>query len=118
MPQFFNCVWYFKREECPYFLNRNTTGTQLSSLDWYDKTAGRFLESTDYFIENHIYEVQLWVEVKDAYDFRINSAFTDAGIAYIGKNIIPYSLNGEYAGGFYCILRVMWSQQSSLPILK
>lgn len=49
----------------------------------------------------------LWVEVKDAYDFRTNSAFADAGIAYIGKNIIPYSSNGEYAGGFYCILRVI-----------
>ena len=42
MPQFFNCIWYFKREECPYFLNRNTTGTQLSSLDWYDKISGSF----------------------------------------------------------------------------
>ena len=64
-----------------------------------------FGESTDHFVESYVYELHLWVEVKDAYDFRTNSAFTDAGIAYIGKNIIPYSSNGEYAGGFYCILR-------------
>ena len=59
-----------------------------------------FGESTDYFVESYVYELHLWVEVKAAYDFRTNSAFTDAGIAYIGKNIIPYSSNGEYAGGF------------------
>ena len=50
----------------------NTTGAQLYSLDWYDQTAGRFLESTDYFIENHVYEVQLWVEAKNGYEFRTN----------------------------------------------
>ena len=50
----------------------NTTGAQFYSMDWYDKTAGRFLESTDYFTENHVYEVQLWVEAKSGYEFRTN----------------------------------------------
>ena len=63
----------------------NTTGAQLYSLDWYDKTAGRFLESTDHFIENHVYEVQLWVEAKSGYEFRTNGAVPDVTATVVGK---------------------------------
>ena len=63
----------------------NTTGAQLYSLDWYDKTAGRFLESTDHFIENHVYEVQLWVEAKSGYEFRTNGAVPDVAATVVGK---------------------------------
>ena len=63
----------------------NTTGAQLYSLDWYDKTAGRFLESTDHFIENHVYEVQLWVEAKSGYEFRTNGAVPDVTATVVGN---------------------------------
>ena len=63
----------------------NTTGTELYSMDWYDKTAGRFLESTDHFIENHIYEVQLWVEAKSGYEFRTNGSVPNVTATVGGK---------------------------------
>ena len=63
----------------------NTTGAQLYSLDWYDKTAGRFLESTDRFTENHVYEVQLWVEAQSGYEFRTNGAVPNVTATVGGK---------------------------------
>jgi len=63
----------------------NTTGAQFYSMDWYDKTAGRFLESTDYFTENHVYEVQLWVEAKSGYEFRTNGAVPNVAATVGGK---------------------------------
>ena len=64
----------------------NTTGAQLYSLDWYDKTAGRFLESYDTFIEGHIYEVQLWVEAEDGYKFRVNGLSSGVTATVRGEN--------------------------------
>ena len=72
-------------DKVPVSATVNTPGTQLYSMDWYDKTAGRFLESTDYFIENHIYEVQLWVEAKSGYEFRTNGAIPDVAATVGGK---------------------------------
>ena len=72
-------------EQVPVSATVNTTGAELYSMDWYDKTAGRFLESTDHFIENHIYEVQLWVEAKSGYEFRTNGAIPDVAATVGGK---------------------------------
>ena len=63
----------------------NTTGAELYSVDWYDHTEGRFLESTDYFTENHVYEVQLWVEAKSNYEFRTNGANPNVTATVGGK---------------------------------
>ena len=63
----------------------NTTGAQFYSMDWYDKTAGRFLESTDYFTENHVYEVQLWVEAESGYEFRTSGAVPNVTATVGGK---------------------------------
>lgn len=72
-------------DKVPVSATVNTPGTQLYSMDWYDKTAGRFLESTDYFIENHIYEVQLWVEAESGYEFRTNGSVPDVTATVVGK---------------------------------
>ena len=63
----------------------NTTGAQLYSMDWYDQTAGRFLESTDRFVENHIYEVQLWVEAQSGYEFRTSGTSPNVFATVSGK---------------------------------
>ena len=47
----------------------NSNGVQLYSIDWYDRTAKVFLEAGDTFIQGHIYEVQIWVEVRTGYEF-------------------------------------------------
>ena len=63
----------------------NTAGAELYSLDWYDKTAGRFLESSDIFTEGHVYEVQLWVEAKSGYEFRTNGLSPNVSATVAGK---------------------------------
>ena len=75
----------FAGSQVPVSATVNTAGAELYSMDWYDKTAGRFLESTDHFIENHVYEVQLWVEAKSGYEFRTNGAAPNVAATVVGK---------------------------------
>ena len=54
----------------------NPQGAQLDSLDWYDVTAERFLESGDTFIADHVYRVQLYVEAKTGYEVDYINSYT------------------------------------------
>ena len=71
--------------QVPVSATVNTTGAQFYSMDWYDKTAGRFLESTDRFVEDHIYEVQLWIEAKSGYEFRTSGSSPSVSATVNGK---------------------------------
>jgi len=47
----------------------NHAGAKVYSIDWYDETAEKFLESNDTFVEGHRYTAQIWVEAKSNYEF-------------------------------------------------
>ena len=61
-----------------------TQGVKIYSVDWYDETSGKFLESGDKFIQNHIYKVQIWAEAKSGYEF----AYTDSHTPNVSATIM------------------------------
>lgn len=64
-----------------------TTGVKIYGVDWYDSTAGRFLENGDTFIIGHVYKVQVWAEAKSGYEFRyVNSATPNVTATVDGKS--------------------------------
>ncbi|MBE6953995.1 MAG: S-layer homology domain-containing protein [Ruminococcaceae bacterium] len=66
----------------------DTTYTQ-HSVDWYDKTAGSFLDPGDRFIAGHTYSATIWLEVADGCQFT-----TDLS----GNPTVIGKLNGEVVG--------------------
>ncbi len=44
------------------------------SIEWFDKTDDRFLESGETFKAGHTYCVQVWVEAKSGYEFNTTAA--------------------------------------------
>ena len=72
-------------DKVPASATVSTSGVQFFSMDWYDKTAGRFLETNDHFVEDHIYEVQIWVEAKSGYEFRTNGVSPSVTATVNGK---------------------------------
>lgn len=50
-----------------------TSGISFYSVDWFDRTENRFLESNEKFVAGHTYSVQIWVEAKSGYAFKCKS---------------------------------------------
>lgn len=44
-----------------------------TSVEWYDKTASRYLNSTDRFVKGHDYQLVVWVSAKEGYTFQMDS---------------------------------------------
>lgn len=67
-----------------------TSGCNIHSLEWYDETAERFMESNDLIDDGHQYTAIIWVEAADGYDFRCVNDYTvdtTATVDGIGANV-------------------------------
>ncbi len=51
-------------------LTAEDAGMSFYAVDWYDETAGRFLNGSDTFREGHVYSVQIWMEAQSGYSFK------------------------------------------------
>ena len=61
----------------PVSVTINTPGAELYSVEWYDVTANKWVYSgSDYYIEGHVYKVNIWVEAKSGYEFRYTNSYT------------------------------------------
>ena len=45
-----------------------------TSVEWYDKTSSRYLDTGDRFILGHDYQVVIWVSAKEGYQFKLDSS--------------------------------------------
>ena len=66
----------------------NGNGYSVYSIEWYDRTEHRYLESGEKFQADHQYKATVWVEAKDGYQF---SCVDDNSPAITGY------INGEEA---------------------
>ena len=74
----------------------STQGTKLYAIDWLDKTTDHFLEAGDTFIAGHVYQVQVWVEAKDGYEFRYTDSKTPNVNATIDSKTATVTKAFEY----------------------
>lgn len=51
-------------------------GYSLHSIDWFDKTADRFLEPGEKAVSGHEYEAVIWLEADDGYVFKSVNDYT------------------------------------------
>lgn len=58
----------------PSSVTVKTTGCFATSVEWYDKTAGKYLNSGERFVKGHDYQVVIWVTAKDGYQFQLDSS--------------------------------------------
>lgn len=67
-----------------------TSGCRIHSVDWYDETAERFIESNELLDDGHRYTAIIWVEAEDGYDFSCINDYTvdtTATVDGIGANV-------------------------------
>lgn len=62
------------------------TGCFATSVEWYDKTAGKYLTSGERFVQGHDYQVAIWVSAGEGYRFKLDSN---------NKMLTTAILNGE-----------------------
>lgn len=58
-------------------------GYSVYSIDWYDRTDGRFLEVNEKIQADHQYKATLWVMAMDGYEFACKDDRTPSITAYI-----------------------------------
>ena len=58
-----------------------------TSVEWYDKTSGRYLGSGDRFIKGHDYQVVIWVSAKEGYQFKLDSSDNMLTTAVLNGNL-------------------------------
>ncbi|MBR5011949.1 MAG: hypothetical protein IKY12_05260 [Clostridia bacterium] len=67
---------------------------EIGHLEWYDKTAKKFLKSGDKFVAGHTYELQVYLDIADfgqGYEFKTNSNNAPAVTGKInGKTVTVY----------------------------
>ncbi len=71
------------------------TSCYLSSVEWYDETASRYLDTGEKFVKGHNYEVTVWVTAKDGYQFKLDSSDNMKTTAIINGNL-PCSTSRAY----------------------
>ena len=67
------------------------TSCFATSVEWYDKTAGKYLASGDRFIKGHDYRLVLWIEAKDGYEFKRDSTNKILTTAILNDNLPCYT---------------------------
>lgn len=73
-----------------------TSGYEVYSLEWYDVTSDRFLESTDKFTESHAYRVIIWLEAEDNCEFNYTDSRTPNIVAKINEKNAQVNKAYEY----------------------
>ena len=63
------------------------TGCIVTSVEWYDKTAGKYLNSGECFVKGHDYQVVIWVTAKDGYRFKLDSGNNMLTTAVLNENL-------------------------------
>ena len=84
-----------------------TAGYKVYSLEWYDVTADRYLETNDKFVEAHVYRAVIWLEAKDGFEFRYTNSYTpDVAAKVNGKNA---QVNKAYEYNAWAMVEVCYT---------
>jgi len=93
----------------------NTQGISFYAVDWYDVTAGAFLESSDTFLEGHAYTVQIWVEAQSGYAFKCVNDSTPAVTATVDGKTLKVTKAYEYKAFAMVVLSYDFAALSQAP---
>lgn len=69
----------------------------VSGVDWYDETAGRYLDPSDTFIAGHKYTMQAYVDAQPGYAFLLDGNNLNAPLVngtFNGKSTKTYKITG------------------------
>ena len=84
-----------------------TPGYRVYSLEWYDVTAGRYLNDSEKFTIDHVYRVIIWLEAKDGYEFVYENSYTSGVVAKInGANA---DVNKAYEYNAWALVEVCYT---------
>ena len=73
-----------------------TEGYSIHTIEWYDRTEGRFLESGETIKAGHSYDATLWAEAFDGYSFACENDWTPGVTAYVNGTQCSVSKAFEY----------------------
>ena len=84
-----------------------TPGYRVYSLEWYDVTAGRYLNDGEKFTIDHVYRVIIWLEAEDGYEFVYENSYTPGVVAKInGANA---DVNKAYEYNAWAMVEVCYT---------
>jgi len=69
-------------------LELDTQRCTVHSVEWYDKTEGRYLDVNERFKTDHVYQIVVWLESADGYEFSTKDSQTPN---------VKVRINGELA---------------------
>lgn len=87
----------------------NDKGISFHAVDWFDRTADRFMEGSDVFLPGHAYQVQIWVEAKDGYSFKCVNDNTPSVTATIDGYNMEVTKAFEYKAFSMVVLNYYFS---------
>lgn len=93
---------------CSAFI-ANTKGISFYAVDWFDRTADRFLEASDTFQAGHAYSVQIWVEADSGYTFKCVNDSTPGVTATIDGQELEVTKAFEYKAFAMVVLTYYFS---------
>lgn len=73
-----------------------TAGYVVYSLEWYDVTADRYLNSGETFTADHVYRVVIWLEAKEDFEFQYTNSYTPNVAAKINGKTAHVNKAYEY----------------------
>lgn len=74
----------------------NGNGYSVCSIEWYDRTDSRFLDTGEKFQADHQYKATVWVEAKEGYQFSHADDNTPAIGGYINGEEVEVTKAFEY----------------------
>ena len=84
-----------------------TPGYRVYSLEWYDVTAGRYLNDSEKFTIDHVYRVIIWLEAENGYEFVYENSYTSGVVAKInGANA---DVNKAYEYNAWAMVEVCYT---------
>jgi len=83
-------------ETLPMTATWHGSGYSLYSIDWYDVTAGKFLDPGEKAQVGHQYRATLWVEALSGYEFQHTNSYTPNITAKVNNQSVTANKAYEY----------------------